>query len=250
MRPALISAPGADANDDRKQRECCNFLLTAASKTAKTGVTMKLKDVFLGICIAALLVSEIFLFTANQKKDTALAQLNAARQQVAQLQQQLDAAKTASATVENSENERLRKENAKLSQNVSQLQKTVKDLRAQNDKLTQQLGTARTAVQLQQAHLEQLRTENQAAATADQEGDLPPGTSQINICINNLRQIDAAKQQWALENNKTDDSIPTASDLLPYLRDNVFPVCPAGGSYIIGAVIVNPACSIPGHVLP
>ena len=41
----------------------------------------------------------------------------------------------------------------------------------------------------------------------------------LNTCINNLRQIDAAKQQWALENSKTDDAVPTALELLPYLRD-------------------------------
>ncbi|HOP97770.1 MAG TPA: prepilin-type N-terminal cleavage/methylation domain-containing protein, partial [Verrucomicrobiota bacterium] len=27
-------------------------------------------------------------------------------------------------------------------------------------------------------------------------------TSQTNACINNLRQIDSAKHQWALENNQ------------------------------------------------
>ena len=214
---------------------------------------MKLKDVFLGICIAALLISEVFLFTANQKKDAALTQLNAAKQNIAQLQQQLDAAKTAAATTQNTDNDRLRKENIKLSQNVAELKNSLTQLRTQNEKLTRQLGTARTAVQLQQEHLQQLQTETPpaTASTADQEGDLPTSaTAQANSCINNLRQIDGAKQQWALEYNKPDAAIPTISDLLPYLRDNVFPVCPAGGTYSINAVGMNPTCSIPGHVLP
>src|SRR6516164_10295386 len=43
-------------------------------------------------------------------------------------------------------------------------------------------------------------------------------TSQKNACINNLRQIDGAKQQWALENKKTSaDSPPTSTSLTPYL---------------------------------
>ena len=29
--------------------------------------------------------------------------------------------------------------------------------------------------------------------------------SPMNACINNLRQIDSAKQQWALENHKTNE---------------------------------------------
>jgi hypothetical protein len=74
--------------------------------------------------------------------------------------------------------------------------------------------------------------------------------TQLNTCINNLRQIDAAKQQWALENDKTADTIPPAQDLLQYLSNMVFPVCPSGGTYTINAVGVPPTCSIPGHVLP
>ena len=74
--------------------------------------------------------------------------------------------------------------------------------------------------------------------------------AQLNACINNLRQIDAAKQQSALENDKTADAVPSAQDLLPYLSNLVFPVCPSGGTYTINAVGVPPTCSVPGHVLP
>jgi len=42
-------------------------------------------------------------------------------------------------------------------------------------------------------------------------------TSQTNACINNLRQIDAAKQQWALENGKTTSASPTASMIQLFL---------------------------------
>ena len=73
-------------------------------------------------------------------------------------------------------------------------------------------------------------------------------TSQTNACINNLRQIDAAKQQWALENGKKSTDTPTKEDLMPYLRS--WPKCPAGGSYTIGTVGETPTCSIPKHVLP
>jgi hypothetical protein len=74
--------------------------------------------------------------------------------------------------------------------------------------------------------------------------------SMENACINNLRQIDAAKKEWALENGKSGGDVPTAADLKPYFKDGKFPTCPAGGIYTIGAVSNAPTCSIPGHALP
>jgi len=73
-------------------------------------------------------------------------------------------------------------------------------------------------------------------------------TAQQNACINNLRIIDAAKQQWALEKNKSAGDVPTWDDIQPYLHKS--PVCPAGGTYTINAVGQPPTCSIPGHKLP
>ena len=74
-------------------------------------------------------------------------------------------------------------------------------------------------------------------------------TAQKNACINNLRQIDGAKQQWALENKKADADAPTKTDLLPYFKDNKFPACPAGGEYTINPMSAHPECSNPGHSL-
>jgi Tfp pilus assembly protein PilE len=75
-------------------------------------------------------------------------------------------------------------------------------------------------------------------------------TSQRNACINNLRQIDAAKQQWALEKGKSATDVPTEDDLKIYLMHSQFPHCPAGGNYTINAVGQPPECSIPDHRLP
>ena len=55
-------------------------------------------------------------------------------------------------------------------------------------------------------------------------------TAQTNACINNLRIIDAAKQQWALEKGKVSTDVPVAADLTPYLgrSGTVMPKCPIG----------------------
>jgi prepilin-type N-terminal cleavage/methylation domain-containing protein len=72
-------------------------------------------------------------------------------------------------------------------------------------------------------------------------------TSQKNACINNLRQIDGAKQQWALENKAVDTSTPANTDITPYLKGNTMPSCPANGSYTLGSVATSPSCNISGH---
>ena len=55
-------------------------------------------------------------------------------------------------------------------------------------------------------------------------------TSQAGTCVNNLRQLDLAKAQWALEFDKNpSSSSPTGLDLQPYLghsRIGTLPHCP------------------------
>jgi prepilin-type N-terminal cleavage/methylation domain-containing protein len=84
-------------------------------------------------------------------------------------------------------------------------------------------------------------------------------TSQANACINNLRQIDAAANQFALEQKKkTGDTINFPSDLTPYIKLNVnssIPGCPASGTYADASVGAVPSCTLgstvtPNHVLP
>ncbi len=76
-------------------------------------------------------------------------------------------------------------------------------------------------------------------------------TAQKNQCINNLRIIDGAKQQWALEHGKSAEDTPTAADLDPYIPGGFAHLhCPREGEYTIGQVNEAPTCSIPSHVLP
>jgi len=79
-------------------------------------------------------------------------------------------------------------------------------------------------------------------------------TASKNACINDLRQIDGAKEQWALEHKKTQTDIPTWDDLVgtdKYIK--VMPKCPANGTYTIGNMMTKPVCSkaatLPDHSL-
>jgi hypothetical protein len=77
-------------------------------------------------------------------------------------------------------------------------------------------------------------------------------TSCRSACLNGLRQIDGAKQQWALENKKQDSDTPTRDEIRVYIRNSEFPVCSAGGTCQINRVCEAPTCSIggEGHSLP
>jgi prepilin-type N-terminal cleavage/methylation domain-containing protein len=74
-------------------------------------------------------------------------------------------------------------------------------------------------------------------------------TAQKNACIQNLRQIDGAKQMWATENRKTDSDVPNETDVAAYLKGNAMPQCPGNGRYTLHAVSENPTCDAPGHTL-
>jgi hypothetical protein len=66
-------------------------------------------------------------------------------------------------------------------------------------------------------------------------------------CVNNLRQIDAGIDEWAIENKKTNGTPVTFEDIKPYTRLNSkgeIPSCPAGGKYTITVVGQPPTCSL------
>ncbi|MEI7730014.1 MAG: hypothetical protein WCO56_10610 [Verrucomicrobiota bacterium] len=69
-------------------------------------------------------------------------------------------------------------------------------------------------------------------------------------CYNNLRQLDGAKEQWALEYRKTTNDTPAMTDLIGYTNYiKVLPSCPANGTYILNRLGVKPRCTFSGHTL-
>jgi len=76
-------------------------------------------------------------------------------------------------------------------------------------------------------------------------------TAKRTACINQLKAIQGAKIQWALDAKKGDADVPSDGDLFgpdKYLTKR--PECPANGTYTLGSVSENPTCSSPDHVLP
>jgi len=74
-------------------------------------------------------------------------------------------------------------------------------------------------------------------------------TAQKNQCIANLRQIEGATEQWALENKKRPFDKVKPEAISEFLKGGAMPICPKGGEYILGTVRDKPKCTIPGHEL-
>ena len=205
---------------------------------------MNLKRAFVWFCLALMLVAEIFLFAAIRQKDAAQTELRETQAQFWHMRKQLDDLTNSVASQLAAENTRLRKQIDLYTNRLDKAQALIDQLDAESEQNAKSLATARYALQLQQEHLQELQSEKQVVAEA--------GLAIIhrNTCINNLRAIDAAKLQWALDKDKNVDSVPRPEDLLPYLKDGAFPACPDGGTYSLRTVDEVPTCTVQNHVLP
>jgi len=200
---------------------------------------MNAKRWFAWVCLALMLVAEGFLYQANHQRDAALSDLRDAQQKLHEAETERDELKNSSAGQQAAEIVSLRKQNEILTAKINALQKNLEQAQAENLQASQHLSTARVAIAAQQENLQQLQAQQQQAAMV----------ANANTCINNLRLLDQAKQQWALDKGKDAAAVPSAQDLVPYFRDGTLPACPDGGTYTLNAVGVLPTCSIPGHVL-
>ena len=220
---------------------------------------MRLKSLLPWLCVLASLLGLAWLYATSQKKDQELAALREESQQLQQLRAEVEEAKTNSVQTASDELARLRKDNEEL----LRMRNEVRQLRGEKQQLSLQLQSAQTQVQGAQAQMQAMRVIPVQPAAPGQPipagqpvpgarpGAAPVSPEQANLtaCINNLRQIDGAKQQWALDHQKAVSALMTQTDLLPYFKGNAMPACPAGGVYSLNPVSVPPICNIPGHAI-
>jgi prepilin-type N-terminal cleavage/methylation domain-containing protein len=77
-------------------------------------------------------------------------------------------------------------------------------------------------------------------------------TSQANACINNLRMIEAGKEQWALATKQqaNADADANMAAVMEYIKNPASATnCPGGGTITFNVVGTNAACTETGHVL-
>jgi prepilin-type N-terminal cleavage/methylation domain-containing protein len=66
--------------------------------------------------------------------------------------------------------------------------------------------------------------------------------TQTKACMNNLRQIDGAKDRYAIENGKATGDPVLQADVEPYFLKK-WEKCPAGGAYEMNPVGEDPTCN-------
>ncbi len=183
--------------------------------------------------------------TQQQELSKARAELKEAEQlreevkEVARLKAQLREAETA------------KREAADLPRLRGEIQQ-LRQEKAQADQLRAEVTHLRA--QAQQAR--QLQSENQALRGQAQQFTQAQQAYQAVVlqraCIVNLKQIDGAVQQWALEYRRTTSDPYVLTDLrvLAFLKGSMLPVCPGGGVYSAGRNVgANPTCNLAGHTL-
>ena len=204
------------------------------------------------LLIIAGLAAMYFFFSTNKDKDADLATLRSQAGEISELKS--ENAELKKLESQSDEVARLKKENVDL----LKLRNEVRQLRGEKIQMTKQLQSAEANARRAEAAAQDQATRAAQQAQAQIGGQTSVSTpnpsqqlvEQRNACINNLRQLDGAKQQWALENKKTEQDVPTEKDVSVYLKDGAVPKCPSGGTYSIKTVAEDPTCSIPGHKLP
>ena len=221
------------------------------------GLTNQLK-ILPWLCVVALVAGMLVLRSRSKETETALAELRQANQELKKTRMEEEDLKKIQAQVD--ELARLRKENEEL----HRLRNEVRQLREEKQgaaragqsgqpPAAQSRADASAQPQLQR-QLQQLLAENERLRAENQQFQQSQVNAQANAaanaCLNNLRIIEGAKDQWALENKKGVGDAMSAQDILPYLKNNALPACPQGGVYTLNALGAVPTCSMPGHVLP
>lgn len=187
------------------------------------------------------------LYFSKASTEAALAKAQEQAQQSASLQTQLDEAQKQVASL-NDQITSMQKDN----QDLLRLRNQVRQLTDEKQQLAKQLETAQSQAEQSQAEVQRVRASTSASAQAIAEQrimQMKQEQATVSNCINNLRQIQGAKQRWAADQHRSPDSVPTPPDLAPYFPNGMLPQCPGGGSYTLNAVNALPTCSLPGHVL-
>lgn len=220
-----------------------NFTLSRASGSVRTAL----------LCLVAAVGAAGATFFYSQKEKAALREeLTAARAQLSQLQ---------AGTADAKEIEKLRAqvreaaEFKKEAEEVHRLRGEVTLLRKDKDTFEKasaenvQLRVAAQQAQRLQAEMSAARRQSQAQPQPQAAGAVTAvmDTGQArDYCNWNMKLIDGATQQWALENRKSAKDTVEVNAMMAFLRGSVMHPCPAGGIYRFSTAVAGPTCSVHG----
>src|SRR6266487_87566 len=209
----------------------------AASSSFNLLNLMSMTKLKAGILSAAVVVGDGTPIVVQQQS---VARLRAENQELREQSQQIEKLRAenqqlAGLRADSDELERLRKEVAELHRlraEVAQLRREKEEqarLQTENARLSEQLkALSATELQTQAALIHSPVKASEVAQVAQY--------NQYDSVVNNLRIIEGAKDQWALENKKGVGDTVTETDLLPYLKDNMMPGKVVGETYVLEVI--------------
>ncbi len=137
--------------------------------------------------------------------------------------------------------DRLKKENEGFDEAKKENEKVMAE-KAETDKRVSELK--KTQIEVRR---EKLASENQQLQQRTKEAQSAAFASTQQACFQMMKQIQGAKEQWALENRKDATGLPTAENLALYFKGIQFK-CPGGGTHTINYVGQLPICSVHGSL--
>jgi uncharacterized protein (DUF3084 family) len=206
-----------------------------------------MKNILPWILVVAFAAGAGTLFVSNHSQKQELEALRGQVGQVDALNSKLEDLQKQAAS-QDDQIATMRKDNTEL----LSLRNQVRQMADEKTALTKQLTAAQSQAARSQAEIQQVQSrvaENAKAMAEQQILQQKQNQAAVGACINNLRLIDGAKNQWALEHQKGPDAVPLPQEIAPYLPNGQIPQCPAGGRYTLNAVNQAPTCSIAGHSL-
>lgn len=203
-----------------------------------------------------------FFYNSGQSKSAEITALNEQVAELDDLRTEFEALKQEQISAEelellrkNSRDAlRLRNEIGQLRNQTADVEQQAQRARADAERAQAQAQTAQSEMQALSQQQAQAQQASAARALEQQHfaaryGLTAEGVQVARTCINQLRQINGAKQQWALENRQPTTVAPTTEQIALYLKDGTLS-CPGGGSYTLKSVGEDPTCNQPGHLLP
>lgn len=197
------------------------------------------------LAFVACFVASAFLF---QEKRRLSEELNVARTEQGELDQlKVQTDDAASAAEGPNELARLRTENAEL----HRLRNEVRTLKSQNSGSTRVQAVVQAALggQPEVNAVEHFNVVEENAKLKTELEDLKADKNRIQAetCAQNLFMIQTAINQWALENRKSPGENVLPQNIIPYLKAQIFPLCPSSGTYSTRPYGTPPTCSFSGH---
>lgn len=213
---------------------------------------MKLGIVVPWLCVAGSLCGLALVYSGSQKKDAELATLRADSEQLQKVRAELDDLKTNQNQNASDELTRLRRDHdelLRLRNRVQELQRQVQQTQGQLQAAQNQAQSAQAQAQAQAQALSAKAVPQPAPGAPGAPPGVTPEQANTAACINNLRMIEAAKQQWAQQNGKPAGALMTPADIAVFFPNSTVPACPAGGVYTINPAGIAPLCTAQGHTL-